>query len=80
MAEKYTDWWGMNEEELIKYMGQMDPGTQTHSYLSNILQYKLIQKNGEIAEKNTKSSEKLVHATWGLVIATGLLVLITFFK
>ncbi len=67
------DYWNCSEKELIELMGQTTLGDQFGFYLSNILQH----KNTERINLITK---RLVWATWGLVIITGLLVIVTIFK
>ena len=67
------DYWSYSEKDLIELMGQTGAGDQFVFYLSSILQHKN-------TEKITLNTKRLVWATWGLVIITGLLVMITFFK
>ena len=74
MSDDKKDYWNYSEKELIE---KLRPGTCSNSqvwvYISNILNYK-------IAEKNSLITRRLIWATWGLVLITGILALITFFK
>ncbi len=67
-----------------QYGSSSDPDTKL---VENYIREKELEndrelaKNGlEIARLNTKSTEGLVKATWGLVIVTAILALITYFK
>jgi hypothetical protein len=73
--EPQTDYWSWSTKKLIEHMHpkNMDAQSPQWFYLSNILHHKY-------AEQNTLSTKRLVWATWGLVIITGLLVLVTILK
>jgi hypothetical protein len=74
MNDGKKDYWNCSEKELIE---KLRPGTCSNSqvwvYISNILNYK-------IAEKNSLIIRRLIWATWGLVLITEILVVVTFFK
>ena len=71
--KREEDYWNYSEKDLIELMGQTGAGDHFVFYLSNIVQHKN-------TEKNTINTKRLVWATWGLVIITGLLVMVTIFK
>ena len=71
--KKEEDYLNYSENDLIELIGQTGAGDQFVFYLFTILQHKN-------AGKITLSTKRLVLATWGLVIITGLLVMVTIFK
>ncbi len=70
--EPHTNYWKWSTKELIDYMHSpdRDEGSVDYFHLEDILHHKY-------AEENTRNTKRLVCATWGLVIITGFLVMVT---
>ncbi len=73
--DKREDYWAYTEKKLIEHMHwrNMDPGSPQWIYLSTILNYKM-------SENNSRNTKRLIWATWGLVLVTAILTLVTFLK
>ncbi|MFA5156043.1 MAG: hypothetical protein WC532_01460 [Candidatus Omnitrophota bacterium] len=57
-----------------------DPSFPKACYAKVWLEGKEKAEQTAIVDKNLRTSEKLIKATWGLVIVTAILVLVTFIK